>query len=361
MPFTIPVGPYHPALEEPFKVSVRCVAETVEQVSVEVGFSFRAIELLAQRSEWVPDVTLIERVCGICSNVHAMTFCRAAERIAGIDVPKRALYIRTIIAELERVHSHLLWAGLAAEYMGFQTLFMEIFTLREQVMDLLETISGNRVNYGMNRIGGVNRDIADPKAAIATVQAMAKVIESDVVPAFMTSTTAKARMTGVGPLSKEDAIAWGVVGPVARASGLDIDVRNDHPHLAYQELGFKSVTQPEGDVRARVVVRALELLESCSILRQALTTMPAGPFLGPARPKIPAGMMGFSRVEAPRGEVFYMVRSSLTGKDIPARVKIRTPTFVNMPGVRYALAGNELADSPLIQASCDPCYSCTDR
>src|SRR5208283_4878474 len=113
-----------------------------------------------------------------------------------------AVYIRTIISELERLHSHILWAGLAAEYMGFQTLFMEVFTLREQVMDLLETISGNRVNYGMNRIGGVNRDIADPKAAIAIVLAMAKVIENDVVPAFMTSATARARMAGIGPLSK---------------------------------------------------------------------------------------------------------------------------------------------------------------
>src|SRR5664279_3167941 len=191
MPFTIPVGPYHPALEEPFKVSVRCVAETVEQVSVEVGFSFRGIELLAQRREWVPDVTLLERVCGICSNVHAMTFCRAVEQIAGIEVPARGIYIRTIISELERVHSHLLWAGLAAEYMGFQTLFMEVFTLREQVMDLLETITGNRVNYGMNCVGGVNRDITDPNAAIATVQAMAKVIANDVVPAFMNNVTAR--------------------------------------------------------------------------------------------------------------------------------------------------------------------------
>jgi Ni,Fe-hydrogenase III large subunit len=325
MPFTIPVGPYHPALEEPFKVSVRCVAETVEQVSVEVGFSFRAIELLAQRSEWVPDVTLIERVCGICSNVHAMTFCRAAERIAGIDVPKRALYI----------------------------------TLREQVMDLLETISGNRVNYGMNRIGGVNRDIADPKAAIATVQAMAKVIESDVVPAFMTSTTAKARMTGVGPLSKEDAIAWGVVGPVARASGLDIDVRNDHPHLAYQELGFKSVTQPEGDVRARVVVRALELLESIRLITEALRNLPPGPLRAfEGMPSIPPGE-AIALTEAPRGEVFYYVASD--GGRTPARVKIRTPSFVNIPALEAMTAGQQLGDISLIQASLDPCLSCTDR
>jgi len=359
MPFTIPVGPYHPALEEPFKVSVRCVAETVQQVSVDVGFSFRAIELLAQRREWVPGVTLIERVCGICSNVHAMTFCRAAERIAGIEVPARAVYIRTIISELERLHSHLLWAGLAAEYMGFQALFMEIFTLREQVMDLLETISGNRVNYGMNRIGGVNRDIADPKAAIATVQAMAKVIENDVVPTFMTSATAKARMVGVGPLSKEDAIAWGVVGPVARASGLDIDVRSDHPYLAYAELGFKMVTQPEGDVRARVVVRALELLETIRLIAEALRNLPPGPLRAfEGMPSIPPGE-AIALTEAPRGEVFYYVASD--GGKMPARVKIRTPSFVNIPALEAMTVGQQLGDISLIQASLDPCLSCTDR
>jgi Ni,Fe-hydrogenase III large subunit len=162
-------------------------------------------------------------------------------------------------------------------------------------------------------------------------------------------------------ITKEEAKAIGLVGPFARASGIPDDIRKSQPYAAYDRFEFNVPVLESGDTYARVVVRALELLESCSILRQALTTMPPGPFKGPARPKIPAGMMGFSRVEAPRGEVFYMVRSSLTGKDIPARVKIRTPTFVNMPGVRYALRGNELADSPLIQASCDPCYSCTDR
>src|SRR5271166_865565 len=359
MPYTIPIGPYHPALEEAYKVNVRCVAETVQQVSVDVGFSFRAIELLAQRREWVPDVTLIERVCGICSNVHAMTFCRAAERIAGIEVPARAQYIRTIISELERLHSHLLWAGLAAEYMGFQTLFMEIYTLREQVMDLLETISGNRVNYGMNRIGGVNRDIADLNSVIATVQAMAAPIENDVVPAFMNNATARGRMSGVGPLTKEQAIEWGVVGPVARASGVATDVRVVHPYLAYQELGFKIVTRQEGDVRARVVVRALELLESIRIVAEALRNMPSGPLRAfEGMPDIPPGE-AVALTEAPRGEVIYYVASD--GGKTPARVKIRTPSFVNIPALEAMTIGQQLGDISLIQASVDPCLSCTDR
>jgi len=359
MPYTIPVGPYHPALEEPYKVNVRCVAETVSQVSVDVGFSFRGIELLAQRTEWVPDVTLIERVCGICSNVHAMTFCRAAEQIAAIEIPPRARYIRLVISELERMHSHLLWAGLAAEYMGFQTLFMEIFTLREQVMDLLETISGNRVNYGMNRIGGVNRDIVDTKAAVDTMQSMAKSIERDVVPSFMNNVTAKGRMGGVGALTKEQALEWGVVGPVARASGIEDDVRADRPYLAYEDLGFRIVTRPEGDVRARVVVRALELLESIRLVTEALRALPSGPLRAfEGMPAIPHGE-AIVLTEAPRGEVVYYVASD--GGKMPARVKIRTPSFVNIPALEAMTIGQQLGDIPLIQASVDPCLSCTDR
>lgn len=359
MPYTIPIGPYHPALEEPYKVSVRCVAETVQQVKVDIGFTCRAIELLMQRREWVPAVTLVERVCGICSNVHTMTFCRAAEQIAGIEVPPRAQYIRTIVAELERMHSHLLWAGAAAECIGFQTLFMEIYALREQVLDLLETISGNRINYGMNRIGGVNRDISDPKPLIAAVQAMAAPIENDVIPAFMNSATAKTRMSGVGPLTKEQAIEWGVVGPIARASGLDIDIRSDHPYNAYQELGFKIVTQEAGDVQARAVVRALEVLESIRLVTEALRNLPSGPFRAfEGMPKMPPGE-SFALTEGPRGEAFYYVASD--GGTRPARVKIRTPSFVNVPSLEVMVTGQQFGDIALIQASTDPCIACMDR
>ena len=359
MAYTIPIGPYHPALEEPYKLSVRCSAETVQEASIEIGVTCRAIELLVQSREWVPAVTLIERVCGICSNVHAMTFCRAAEQIAGIEVPPRARYIRTIISELERMHSHLLWAGVAAECMGFQTLFMEIYALREKVMDLLETISGNRVNYGMNRIGGVNRDIPDPEPLIAATQAIAAPIEKDVVPAFMNNPTATRRMAGIGPLSKEQAIEWAVVGPVARASGLEIDIRTDRPYNAYQELGFKIVTQQGGDVQARVVVRALEMLESIRLITEALRTIPPGPLRAfEGVPMIPPGE-GFAVTEGPRGEAFYYVASD--GGKTPARVKIRTPSFVNIPALEVMIPGQQFGDMSLIQASTDPCIACIDR
>ena len=359
MPYTIPIGPYHPALEEPYKINVTCEGENVQDVDISIGFNFRAIELLAQRRNYLQDITLVERVCGICSNVHTMTFCMAAESIAGIEIPARAGYIRVIVAELERLHSHLLWSGVAAELIGFQTMFMEIFALRESVMDVLEAISGNRVNYAMNMIGGVNRDITDPESILTAVRGIRHSVEKVVIPIFTTDATVKARTAGVGILTRQDALAYGTVGPTARASGLDLDLRCDLPYAAYGELGVNRVVETAGDVRARVVVRALEMLESVRLIEKALQTIPAGPIrIANHLPIIPVGE-ATTRAEAPRGEVIYYIASD--GSDIPQRVKIRTPTYANMPSVRAMSKNQQLSDMPLIQASIDPCYSCTDR
>jgi Ni,Fe-hydrogenase III large subunit len=282
----------------------------------------------------------------------------ALEKIGGIEVPERAKYIRMVMAELERLHSHFLWAGVAAELMGFQTVFMHVFGVRERVMDLLEQISGNRVNYSMNRIGGVNRDITDPAKLLEGIAEIRKVITESVVPVFTTDATIRARASGVGVLTRSDAIALGAVGPVARASGLDMDLRRDSPYLAYDRLKFNVPVQQTGDVLARVVVRALEMLESCSMIEQAIERMPAGPLHGDDVYSVPPGE-AIVRSEAPRGEVFYYVESD--GSDKVARLKIRTPTFPNIPTVAAMVRGNEFADVPLIQASVDPCYSCTDR
>src|SRR5512140_2265996 len=184
MPYQIPIGPYHPALEEPYKLKLSCSGETVQAVDIEIGFTLRAIELLAQRRNYLQDLVLVEHVCGICSNVHAMTFAMAAEKIAGIQVPDRARYIRTIMAELERLHSHLLWAGIGSEDIGFRSMFMEIYYLRESIMDILEDISGNRVNYGMIAIGGVNRDITHPEAILPKVQELRRALEKTAIPIF---------------------------------------------------------------------------------------------------------------------------------------------------------------------------------
>lgn len=359
MPFRVPIGPYHPALEEPYKLSIRCKGEIVEDVDIEVGFVHRGIELLAQRRNYIQDLVLVERVCGICSNIHTLTFSMAAEKIAGICVPDRARFIRTIMAELERLHSHLLWAGVGSEDIGFQTMFMEIYALREKVMDVLEIISGNRVNYSMNCIGGVNRDITDIDPILKAVREIRAGIEKTVIPIFTTNQTIIGRTRGVGILTREDAISYGVVGPIARASGLTLDVRQDFPYAAYEDLGFNISVQETCDVQGRVVVRALEMLESCRLIEKALLEMPAGP-IHLAEPVIvvPAGET-IARVEAPRGEVVYYMKSD--GSDHPVRVKIRTPSDLNIASIRAMAIGQALGDMAIIQASVDPCCSCTDR
>ena len=354
----IPVGPYHPALEEPYKIELECEGEMVLDAIIHVGFNFRAIEWLAERKNYTKDLALVERVCGICSNVHTLTFSRALENLSGLEVPERARYIRVIVAEAERLHSHLLWAGIACELMGFQTLFMTCFALREKIMDVLEAISGNRVNYAMNRPGGVNRDLGDPASVLVAVQQIAVVTNKQLIPVLTSDRTVRARCAGVGVLTRDDAIAFGALGPTARASGLPQDLRKAAPYEVYDRLDFEVPVRSDGDVLARVIVRAREIVESCRIIEQAVESMPAGPIQNGEFPAIPAGE-ACARIEAPRGELLYYVASD--GSDVPTRVRIRTPTFQNMPTVRPMVRGMTLADAPLIQASIDPCYSCTDR
>jgi len=360
MSYKIPMGPYHPALEEPYKLDLICEGETVTDAKLHIGFNFRGIEHLAETRNYIQVIALMERVCGICSNIHTLTLCQAMEGLTGLTPPPRALYIRTIMAELERLHSHVLWAGIAAKLMGFKTMFMTCFELREKVMDVLQAISGNRVNYSMNRIGGVNRDITEPDAILKMVEALEVEMARTVIPIFTTSSTARSRCAGIGVLTGEKAISCGVVGPVARASGLAQDIRRAAPYAAYAEMEFDVPVQPDGDVRARLLVRALEIMESCKILRQALAKLPPGEIHTEGE-KFPF-MTGTatSRVEAPRGEVMYSV-SWKEGSRNPARVHVRTPTFAVMPAIRWMVVGARLADTPLIQASIDPCYSCTDR
>jgi Ni,Fe-hydrogenase III large subunit len=360
MSYRVPMGPYHPALEEPYKLDLLCEGETVRDADLHIGFNFRSIEYLAERRNFAQVIALMERVCGICSNVHTLSICQALERLAGITPPQRALFIRVIMSELERLHSHILWAGVAGKLMGFKTMFMTCFAIREKVMDCLEAISGNRVNYAMNRVGGVNRDITDPEAVLALLDTLEREITRTVIPIFTTNRTALSRCAGVGVLTGYEARSFGVVGPTARASGLPQDIRRAAPYAAYGQLNFSVPTEAAGDVRARLVVRALEILQSCAILRQALCHLPPGDWFGPTEEvEIPAGT-AISRVEGPRGEVLYSITTD-GENDTPRRVKVRTPTYANMPAVRLMLRGAQLADAPLIQASIDPCYSCTDR
>lgn len=355
----VPIGPQHPSLKEPESFLLSLRGEKISSVNIKLGYNHRGIEKACEERTYVQGLYLIERICGICSHSHSTAFIHAVEEIAGLEVPARAKYIRTLVGELERVHSHLLWLGVAGHEVGFDTLLMYSWRDRELVMDVLANLSGNRVNYSLNTIGGVRRDIdagtfAEINKAIDTLEERTKYY----VEIATTETTLIKRLSGVGVLSFDDATRLGAVGPTARASAVNHDVRIDDPYSAYGEVDFNLITDTHCDVYGRAVVRLLELLESYRIIRQLLKKMPDGPITVKAPRKIPAGE-AVSRYEAPRGEDVHYVRAN--GTDKPERVKVRAPTLANLQSVSKMLEDRYLADMPIVVAAIDPCFSCTDR
>lgn len=360
MSYIVPIGPYHPALEEPVHARLQVEGEEIKDAEVFIGYNHRGIEKLAQQKNYIQTLVMVERVCGICSHSHALDFAMTVEAIAQMEVPKRGQYIRVIVAELERLHSHYLWLGIALHLIGHDSLFMHSWDDREAIMDILEEISGNRVNYGMVTIGGARRDISDETRK--NVLAMLDKIEASnnkLKDILLADKTVALRTQGVGVLTTEDAIRIGANGPHARASNVKIDVRKDAPYSSYDDFEFDIPVWPSCDVFARVVIRILENIESIKIIRQALDLLPDGKInLGNKLFKIPAGEY-MCRHEAPRGQLCYKVVAA--GGPNPARVSIHVPTFRNAPTVPTMLRGNSVADAGLIIASIDPCFSCMDR
>jgi NADH-quinone oxidoreductase subunit D len=357
--FKIPMGPQHPALKEPESFSVALKGEKIKGLDIRLGYNHRGIEKACEQRTYIQDVYLVERICGICSHTHSTCFVQAVEEIAGLAVPKRALYIRTLIGELERIHSHYLWLGVAGHEIGFDTLLMYTWRDREAIMDVLALLTGNRVNYGINCIGGVRRDIdeAQVKEVLKAIDILEERTKYYIEIATEETTIIK-RLSGVGVLTKEQALWLGAVGPTARASGVQRDVRKDDPYAAYAELDFDVITDNNCDVYGRTVVRLKELMQSYRIIRQALKNMPQGPIVVRAPRKIPVGE-AVSRYEAPRGEDIHYVKSN--GTEQPERVKVRAPTLANIKSVKQMLKDRYLADMPIVIAAIDPCFSCTDR
>jgi membrane-bound hydrogenase subunit alpha len=355
----IPIGPQHPALKEPESFTLYLEGERVAAANVSLGYNHRGIEKACEERTYIQDLYLIERVCGICSHSHSTCFIQAVEEIAGLEIPKRAVYIRTLIAELERIHSHLLWLGVAGHEIGFDTLFMFTWRDRELVMDLLAALTGNRVNYGINTIGGVRRDVS-PEQIQETLKVV-DMLEERTKYYIQVATEEKSiinRLINVGKLAYEDAFRFGAAGPVARAAGVDKDVRRDDPYAAYADLKFNVITDTHADVLGRTLVRVKELMESYNMIRQILMDFPDGELKVKAPKKIPAGE-AISRYEAPRGEDCHYVKGN--GTDKPERVKVRAPTLANLAAISHMLQGGYLADVPIVIAAIDPCFSCTDR
>ena len=359
MSVSIPIGPQHPALKEPTHLMVTLDGERIVDIDMRLGYNHRGIEKGAELRNYIQNIYLTERICGICNVAHTSTFCQGVEELLGLEVPKRGLFIRTLLCELNRIHSHLLWLGIAGHEVGFDTLFMYSWRDREIVMDLIELISGNRVNIAINAIGGVRRDISDdmrPQILQGISQLEAR--SQYYLEVASTEVTFVRRTQGVGKLPKEKAIELCAVGPYARASGVDYDARRDDPFAAYPYLDFKVITSDRCDVLGTAIVRVLEIVESCRMCRQIIEELPPGEIKAKAPRKVPPGEV-VSKTEAPRGELIHYIRSN--GSDRPERLKVRTPTLADIPSVLYSLRGGYIADIPIVFAAIDPCMACMDR
>jgi len=352
------VGPFHPLQEEMEFFQLTVDGETVTDIDVRISYNHRGIEKLSETLQFDQVPFLVSRICGICSASHPLAYVQAVEEIAQVKVPERALYVRTIINELERIHSHLLWVGLAGHFIGYDTVFMWAWKYREPVLDLLEEITGNRNNYGNVKIGGCREDVPDevrPRilAELDTIEKKTEMLTK----AVLDDPVLHARLKGVGVLQKDAAVDFAVTGPTARGSGVAIDVRHDDPYAAYSDLDWKVISQTEGDVFAKAVVRLLETFESIKMVREALQKLPSGPVAAEVK-EIPPGE-GCGHAEAPRGETFHYVRSD--GGNRPIRHKVRAPSYVNVPSFKASCIGQHIADVTLTLAAVDPCYSCTER
>ncbi len=353
----IPFGPQHPVFPEPLQFKLTVEDEIVMEAVPALGYLHRGLESLAQSRDFHQMVQVVERVCGICSVLHAICYCQGVETIMGIAVPPRARYLRVIWGELLRLHSHLLWMGLFADSMGFESLFMQMWKIRERVVDIQEATCGNRVIFGTIRVGGVCRDMDAGQGAwimeqLAWVQDQVRRIE----PVFRDNFTIRKRTVGKGILTADQAYDLGAVGPVARASGIAQDMRQTG-YAAYDELDFEPVTETDGDCHARCMVRLGEVHQSIRLIGQALAQIPDGDIRAEVRGR-PRGE-AFVRVEQPRGEVVYYILAE--GEKHLARVRIRTPTFANVPVLVKLLPGIYLSDVPVVVLSIDPCMSCLER
>jgi NADH-quinone oxidoreductase subunit D len=356
---SIPIGPQHPLLKEPLSMMVDISGEQVLGGSLRLGYVHRGIERLAQARTYVQNVHLIERICGICSHVHTTTFCYAVEALLEIKIPPRAQYIRALMCELERVHSHLLWLGVLAKHVGLETIFMHTWHDRELVLDIMEEVSGGRVSHAANQIGGVRFDLDEEHDVMirSTIQKLHDRVES-LLDVIESEPALQARTQGVAPIPAELIRKYCVVGPIARASGVDVDLRRDAPLPPYGELSFPVITHSDGDAWARTVVRAEETRVSLDLCEQLLQDLPEGPVSVHVPRRVPEGEV-IVRSEAPRGELFYYVRSD--GSDQPARLKIRTPTLAALSMLPEQLSAIQVADIPVVLAGVDLCVACADR
>nr|WP_220457055.1 hydrogenase large subunit [Morganella morganii] len=356
----VPIGPLHITSDEPGHFRLFVDGERIVDADYRMFYVHRGMEKLAETRMGYNEVTFLsDRVCGICGFTHSVAYTTSVENALGIYVPQRAHTIRSVLLEVERLHSHLLNIGLASHFTGFDTGFMQFFRVREKSMTMAELLTGARKTYGTNLIGGVRRDFLKEQR-VKTIQ-LVREMRTDVtqlVDMLLSTPNMEQRTVGVGRLDPQIARDYSPVGPMIRASGFKRDVRFDHPFADYGNLPKTLFTMDGCDVYSRVMVRVKEVLDSLSMIEYALDNMPEGPILTEGFTYQPHKFaLGYT--EAPRGEDIHW--SMLGDNQKLFRWRCRAATYANWPVLRYMLQGNTVSDAPLIIGSLDPCYSCTDR
>jgi ech hydrogenase subunit E len=355
----IPIGSQHISLLEPVRFKFECENEKIVGVDSDVGFVHRGVEEACTTKFKFDSIGyVVARICGLCAITHSLSYTVAIEKLLGGEISKKAQYLRILLLELDRIHSHMLCLSHTCETAGFEAMFMRVMGDREAVMEIQELLTGNRIQFDYISIGGVNRDL--DINVVKTISLKLEELRKKVLgymDEFTNNWSLSLKFQGIGALSLDDAYRFNAIGPLARASGLHIDVRNEIDYLPYNEVGFKMQTHSDGDIHARNLVRLNEILNSIEMCKNVLEGVPEGEIFTKLKGK-PNGE-ALVRFEAPRGELMYYVKGN--GKAMLERVRIKTPTFSSIPAFSEIFLGEDYADAPAILASFDPCLSCTAK
>ncbi|MGE5645816.1 MAG: NADH-quinone oxidoreductase subunit C [Acidobacteriota bacterium] len=357
--FQVPVGPVHAGIIEPGHFNFAVAGEPVLYLQLRMFYTHKGTEKCFEHVPIEHAVFLAESISGDSSFSHAVAFCQAVERASAVESPPRAHAIRTVLLELERIYNHTADIGAIATDVGFVIASMHAGRLRERILDLNEELTGSRLLRGMASIGGVRRDWDAVQAAhaVRTVAAFEQDF-AGLVALIASSDSTRDRLESTGVLRPEKARALGVVGVAGRASGVDLDVRRDHPYAAYRGANLRVPVYQEGDVYRRMQVRIDEVGESIRLILGVLAALPGGDCSAPPAP-VPEGACALSAVEGWRGEIVHWIRTGPGGSI--ERYKVKDPSLNNWPALVEAIEGNIIADFPVINKSFNLSYSGTDR
>jgi NADH-quinone oxidoreductase subunit D len=356
------MGPQHPSMHGVLRLVLELEGERIVQADPVIGYSHRAHEKMAENRsllQFLPNTSRIDYLSGM---IYNLAWCQAIERFLGIEVPERAEYIRVIVSELNRVSSHLLWLGTFLLDIGGITPFLYAFEDREEILGILDRVTGSRLTYCYGRFGGVTEDVDEvfvEQARAFTKRMREQLGEYDTL--LTKNVILRERCLGVGVMDVDLARRYGVTGPCLRACGVGHDLRKDEPYGIYDRFDFEVPTRQEGDAMARYLVRIDEIEQSLNLVDQALDGLPEGPVLSKKvtqRVRPPAGESYFA-AESARGHFGIYIVSD--GSEIPVRVKLRTPSFSNLATMKDVLTDTMIADTIAIVGSVDVVMPEIDR